>query len=60
MVGEGNMGLALFDIDRVITDKHLVEPTPEEIPDDLSPDVRANGEKENAKLMECYQIEKIN
>jgi hypothetical protein len=54
------MGLALFEIDKAITDKCLVEPTPEEIPDDVSPKVRAYKEKENDKLMECYQIDKIN
>jgi hypothetical protein len=41
-----NMGLALFEIDKAITDK--------------CPKVRSHREKENAKLMECYQIEKIN
>jgi hypothetical protein len=55
-----NMGLALFEIDKAITDKHPVEPTPEVIPDDATPEVRAHKEKENAKLMECYQINKIN
>jgi hypothetical protein len=33
-----NMGLAVFEIDKAITDKRLVEPNPEEIPDDLSPE----------------------
>jgi hypothetical protein len=33
-----NMGLAVFEIDKAITDKRLVEPIPEEIPDDLSPE----------------------
>jgi L-fucose mutarotase/ribose pyranase (RbsD/FucU family) len=55
-----NMGLALFEIDNAITDKRLVEPTPKEIPDDVSHEVKAHKEKENAKLMECYQIEKFN
>jgi hypothetical protein len=49
-----NMGLALFEIDNAIMDKRPVEPTPEEIPDDASPEVGAHKEKENAKLMECY------
>jgi hypothetical protein len=35
------MGLVLFEIDKAITDKLPVEPTPEEIPDDLSPNARA-------------------
>jgi hypothetical protein len=41
-------------------DKHPIDPTPEEIPDDLSPDAWAQRERENAKLMECYQVEKVN
>jgi hypothetical protein len=49
-----NMGLALFEIDKVITDKHPVEPTPEVIPNDATPKVGAHKEKENTKLMECY------
>jgi hypothetical protein len=55
-----NMGLALFEIDKAIMDKRPVEPTLEEIPDDVSPEVRAHKEKENAKHVECYQIDKIN
>jgi hypothetical protein len=56
-----NMGLALFEIDRAITDKRSVEPTPKEIPDDVSLEVRAHKEKEHAKLMDCcYLIDKIN
>jgi hypothetical protein len=54
------MGLALFEIDKAIMDKRPIEPTPLEILDDLSPEVRAHREKENTKLMECYQIDKIN
>jgi hypothetical protein len=46
-----NMGLALFEIDKAIMDKHPVEPIPEEIVDDLSPEVRTHREEENAKLM---------
>jgi hypothetical protein len=30
-----NMGLALFKIDKAITDKHMVEPTLLDIPNDL-------------------------
>jgi hypothetical protein len=55
-----NMGLALFEIDKAITDKRLVEPTPEVVPNDVTPEVMAHKDKENAKLMECYQIDKIN
>jgi hypothetical protein len=55
-----NMGLALFEIDKAIMDKRSVEPTPEMIPNDATPEVRAHKEKENAKLVECYQIDKIN
>jgi hypothetical protein len=54
------MGLALFEIDKAITDKRLVEPTPEVVPNDVTPEVMAHKDKENAKLMECYQIDKIN
>jgi hypothetical protein len=31
-----NMRLALFEIDKTITDKRLVEPTPEVIPNDVT------------------------
>jgi hypothetical protein len=55
-----NMGLALFQIDKAITDKRLGKPTHEEISGDLSPEVWAHREMKNVKLMECYQIEKIN
>jgi hypothetical protein len=55
-----NIGLALFEIDKAITDKRPVEPTPDMIPDDATPEVKVHKEKENAKLMECYQIDKIN
>jgi hypothetical protein len=54
------MGLAILEIDKAITDKHLVEPTLLEIPDDLDADAKAEREKENSKLMGCYEIEKIN
>jgi hypothetical protein len=49
-----NMGLALFEIYKAIMDKHPVESTPEVIPHDVTPEVRAHKEKENTKLMECY------
>jgi hypothetical protein len=55
-----NMGLTLFEIDKIISDKRLVEPTLEVIPNYATPGVRAHKEKENTKLMECYQIDKIN
>jgi hypothetical protein len=35
------MGMALFEIDRAITDKHSVEPTLLDIPDDLDADAKA-------------------
>jgi molybdopterin converting factor small subunit len=54
------MGLALFEIDKAITDKRPVKPTPEVIPNDATPEVKTHKEKENTKLMECYQIDKIN
>jgi hypothetical protein len=34
-----------FEIDKTITDKCLVEPTPEVIPNDATPEVRAQKEK---------------
>jgi ribonucleotide reductase alpha subunit len=55
-----NMRLVLFEIEKAIIDKRLVEPTPEENPDDLSTDAKAQREREKAKLMECYQIENFN
>jgi hypothetical protein len=55
-----NMGLALFEIDKVITDKHSVEPTLLDIPSDLSADAKAEREKQNSKFMSCYEIDKIN
>jgi hypothetical protein len=54
------MGLAVFEIDKAITDKHPVEPTLLDIPNDLGADVKAEQEKQNSKLMSCYEIEKIN
>jgi hypothetical protein len=35
-----NMGLALFEIDKAITDKRLVEPTLLDIPSDLGADAK--------------------
>jgi hypothetical protein len=54
------MNLALFEIDKAITDKHPVEPTLLDIPNDLGADAKADREKQNSKLMSCYEIEKIN
>jgi hypothetical protein len=55
-----NMGLAIFEIDKGITGKHPVEPILLDIPDDLGADAKAEREKQNSKLMGCYEIEKIN
>jgi molybdopterin converting factor small subunit len=55
-----NMSLAIFDIDKAITDKRPVEPTLLETPDDLGADAKTEREKQNSKLMRCYEIEKIN
>jgi hypothetical protein len=55
-----NMDLALFENDKAITDKSLVEPNLLEIPDDLNANAKAEREKQNSKLMGCYEIEKIN
>jgi hypothetical protein len=55
-----NMGLTLFEIDKVITDKRPVEPTLLDIPDDFGADAKAEREKQNSKLMSCYEIDKIN
>jgi hypothetical protein len=54
-----NMGLAIFEIDKAITDKRPEKPTLLEIPDDIGADAKAKRE-ENSKLMGCYEIEKIN
>jgi hypothetical protein len=54
------MGLTLFEIDKAITDKCPVEPTLLDIPNDLGVDAKAEREKQNSKLMSCYEIEKIN
>jgi hypothetical protein len=45
------MSLALFEIDKAITDKRPVEPTLLDIPDDLGADAKAEREKQNSKLM---------
>jgi hypothetical protein len=55
-----NMGLALFEIDKAITDKCPVESTLLDILNDLSADAKAEREKQNSKLMRCYEIKKIN
>jgi molybdopterin converting factor small subunit len=55
-----NMGLALFEIDKAITDKRPIEPTLLDIPNVLGADAKAEREKQNIKLMSCYEIEKIN
>jgi hypothetical protein len=55
-----NMGLVIFEIDKAMTDKRQVEPTLLDIPDDLGADAKAEREKQNSKLMGCYEIEKIN
>jgi hypothetical protein len=54
------MALALFEIDKTIMDKRPVEPTLLDIPDDLGADANAEREKQNSKLMSCYEIDKIN
>jgi hypothetical protein len=55
-----NMGLALFEIDKAITYKRPVESTLLEISEDLGADAKAEREKQNSKLMGCYEIKKIN
>jgi hypothetical protein len=55
-----NMGLALFEIDKAIIDKRPIEPTLLDILDDLGADAKAKWEKQNSKLMDYYEIEKIN
>jgi hypothetical protein len=55
-----NMCLVIFEIDKAITDKRPVEPTLLNIPDDLGADAKAEREKQNSKLMGCYEIKKIN
>jgi hypothetical protein len=54
------MRLLIFEIDKAITDKLLVEPTLIEIPNDLDVDAMAEQGKENSNLISCYDIEKIN
>jgi hypothetical protein len=55
-----NMDIALFQIDKAITDKRPVEPTLLDIPSDLGADAKAEREKQNSKLLSCYEIDKIN
>jgi hypothetical protein len=55
-----NMSLALFEIDKAITDKRPVEPILLDIPNDLGADAKAEREKQNSKPMSCYEIDKIN
>jgi hypothetical protein len=55
-----NMGLALFEIDKAITDKRQVELTLLDIPYDLGADAKAEREKQNSNLMGCYEIKKFN
>jgi molybdopterin converting factor small subunit len=55
-----NMDIALFEIDKAITDKRPVEPTLLDILTDLGADAKAEREKQNSKLMSCYEIDKIN
>jgi molybdopterin converting factor small subunit len=55
-----NMSLALFEIDKAITDKRPVEPTLLDIPNDLGADAKVEREKQNNKLMSYYEIEKSN
>jgi hypothetical protein len=55
-----NMDIAIFEIDKAITDKLLVESTLLNIPNDLGADAKDEREKENSKHMGCYKIEKIN
>jgi hypothetical protein len=54
------MSLALFEIDKAITDKRPIELTLLYILNDLSADAKAEREKQNSKLMSYYEIEKIN
>jgi hypothetical protein len=55
-----NMDLSLFEIDNAIVNKSPIEPTLLEIPNDLSVDAKCVREKQNSKLMSCYEIENIN
>jgi hypothetical protein len=45
------MSLAIFEIDKAITDKRPVELTLLEIPGDFGADTKAEREKQNSKLM---------
>jgi hypothetical protein len=55
-----NMGLVIFEIDNAIMDKRPVELTLLDILSDLGTDAKAEQEKQNSKLMSCYEIDKIN
>jgi signal recognition particle subunit SEC65 len=55
-----NVGLVIFEIDKAITDKRPVEPTLLDILNDLGADAKVEREKQNSKLMGCYEIKKIN
>jgi hypothetical protein len=55
-----DMDLALFKIDKAIMDKRPVELTLLDILNDLGADAKAEREKQNRKLMSCYEIKKIN
>jgi hypothetical protein len=55
-----NMSLAIFEIDKAITDKRPVESTLLDIPNDLGANAKVEREKENSKCMGFYEIEKIN
>jgi hypothetical protein len=48
----------IFEIDKAIMDKCPKKPTLLDIPNDLG--AKAEREKQNSKLMGCYEIEKIN
>jgi hypothetical protein len=50
----------IFEIDKAIMDKCPKKPTLLDIPDDLGANAKAEREKQNSKLMGCYEIEKIN
>jgi hypothetical protein len=54
------MDLEIFEIDKAITNKCRVKSTLLDIPDDIDADAKAEREKQNSKLMGCYEIEKIN
>jgi hypothetical protein len=55
-----NTDLTLFEIDKAITNKRLVEPTLLDILNNFGAAAKAEREKQNSKLMSYYEIEKIN